>query len=108
MGLPNINTRLGSSWIITSVVPRSDDSVYRVINQTLWNNFQDDTLVFDLAGQGELAPDEVPGTNPGVILTRAEFVNYEWTPTALWDIVEQVRQLILSGEIVVEETWTPP
>ncbi|MHA1576465.1 MAG: BMP family ABC transporter substrate-binding protein, partial [Candidatus Thorarchaeota archaeon] len=52
-GLPNTQTRSGSSWIITSVVPRSDHAVYRVVNSTLWNEFEGATLVYDLEKAGD-------------------------------------------------------
>jgi len=92
LGLPNINTRSGSSWIITSVVPRSDSAVYSVINATLWGNFEGATLVYDLA-------------NEGVSLTHEDFVDYEWTPLALFNIVDSVRSDIIDGTIVVSETY---
>lgn len=98
-GLPNINTRAGSSWIITSVVPRSDLAVYRAINQTLWDEFQGNTLVYDLDSAGD------DHDTPGVILTHSDFINNEWTPQILFDEVEIIRQLIINDVITVSETY---
>ena len=101
LGLPNTETRSGSSWIITSVVPRSDHAVYRVINSTLWDNFQGETLVYNLGSAGNDLE------TPGVTLTHSDFINYEWTPRALYTILDSIRQEIISGTIIVEETYTP-
>ena len=97
LGLPNIETRAGNSWIITSVVPRSDVAVYRVINQTLWGNFQGDTLVYDLGRSGNDLE------TPGVILTHSDFISHEWTPQTLFNDVEDIRLGILNGTIIVND-----
>jgi hypothetical protein len=38
-GLPDINVLSGESWIVTSVVPRSDLALSRIVNATLWDDF---------------------------------------------------------------------
>jgi basic membrane lipoprotein Med (substrate-binding protein (PBP1-ABC) superfamily) len=96
MGLPDINTRSGYSWVLTSVVPRSDLAVYRIINATMWDDFatlQADTpLVYNLA-------------NGGVNLTNFEFINEDWTPLTTLDEINGFRDLIINGTIVVHDTW---
>jgi basic membrane lipoprotein Med (substrate-binding protein (PBP1-ABC) superfamily) len=101
LGLPNIETRAGNSWIITSVVPRSDLAVYRAINQTLWDQFEGEALIYDLSRSG----DDLE--TPGVILTNSDFINSQWTPRALFDEIESLRLLIISGDIPVSETYPP-
>ena len=98
-GLPDINTRTGPSWIVASIVPRSDHAVYQVINSTLWNEFEGDTLVYNL----EKAGDDYD--TPGVMLTNSTFINYEWTPRSIFIIIESVRQDIVNGVITVETTY---
>jgi len=96
MGLPDINTRSGYSWVLTSVVPRSDLAVYRIINATMWDDFAplqaQSPLLYDLA-------------NGGVNLTSFQFVNEGWTPRSLRVIIGDYRTMILNGSIVVQETW---
>ncbi len=94
-GLPNTQTRSGSSWIITSVVPRSDLAVYRVVNSTLWNEFEGATLVYDL----EKAGDDLDIA--GVILTHSTFINNEWTPAWMYTLIESIRQDIINDVITV-------
>jgi basic membrane lipoprotein Med (substrate-binding protein (PBP1-ABC) superfamily) len=96
IGLPDINTRTGYSWVLTSVVPRSDLAVYRIINATMWNDFSTlraaSPLVYNLA-------------NGGVNITNFEFINPLWTPTTLIDTIVDYRAMILNGTIVVQDTW---
>jgi len=99
LGLPDINTRVGTSWIITSVVPRSDLAVYDVINSTLWGEFEGADLVYDLEKAGN------DYTTPGVILTHSEFINYEWVPQSMFDIINSLKQSIINGTIVVSPTY---
>ncbi|MGY5880296.1 MAG: BMP family ABC transporter substrate-binding protein [Candidatus Thorarchaeota archaeon] len=99
LGLPNIDTRLGSSWIITSVVPRSDLAVYDVVNSTLWGQFEGVALVYDIGTAG------ADDTIAGVMLTHSEFINYEWTPQRNFDIIEDLRLMILNGTITVSDTY---
>jgi basic membrane lipoprotein Med (substrate-binding protein (PBP1-ABC) superfamily) len=96
LGLPDIETRSGYSWVLTSVVPRSDLAVYRIINATMWDDFAtlqaDSPLVYNLA-------------NGGVNLTNFEFINEAWTPLTTLDTINDIRDLIVNGTIVVQETW---
>ncbi len=98
-GLPNIETRIGHSWIIASIVPRSDHAVYQAINATLWDRFEADTDVYDLRACGE------DTDIPGVILTNSTFINPEWTPLWIFSIVESIRQDIINGVITVDATY---
>ncbi|MFW9956626.1 MAG: BMP family protein [Candidatus Odinarchaeota archaeon] len=96
LGLPDINTRSGYSWVLTSVVPRSDLAVYRIINATMWDDFSalqsSSPLIYDLA-------------NGGVNLTRFEFINAFWLTTDILDELGVYRAMILNGSIVVQDTW---
>jgi len=94
-GLPNTQTRAGSSWIVTSIVPRSDHAVYQVVNATLWDKFEGATLVYDL----ESAGNEVDIA--GVILTHSGFINDLWTPEWMFTSIESIRQSIIDGDITV-------
>ena len=95
--MPDINTRSGSSWIITSVVPRSDEAVYRVINATLWDEFEGNNLVYGIGPDTDVAE--------GVMLTHSEFINNEWTPPRLFSELDAVHHDIIIGEIVVSPTY---
>jgi basic membrane lipoprotein Med (substrate-binding protein (PBP1-ABC) superfamily) len=96
IGLPDITTRAGYSWVLTSVVPRSDLAVYRIINATMWNDFAilqaASPLVYDLQ-------------NGGVNITNFEFRNPLWTPISIIDTINDYRAMILNGTIIVQETW---
>jgi basic membrane protein A len=98
-GLPDIETRTGQSWIITSIVPRSDLAVYQAINATLWNVFEADTDIYDLEASGE------DTETPGVILTHSDFIDYDWTPEWMFEIIESIRQDIIDGVITVSTTY---
>lgn len=98
-GLPDIQKRTGHSWIITSIVPRSDLAVYQAINSTLWNDFEGDTDIYDLEASGENT--EIPG----VILTHSDFINSEWTPDWIFEIINGLRDDIISGLITVSTTY---
>ncbi len=98
-GLPDIQTRTGSSWIITSIVPRSDLAVYKAINATLWNKFEADTDIYNLEASGD------DTDTPGVILTESDFINNEWTPLWIFDIINGLREDIISGLITVSTTY---
>ncbi len=42
IGLPNpeiFSTVLGPSWVVTSVVPRTDLGIFNILNKTMWNQF---------------------------------------------------------------------
>jgi len=98
-GLPNTDTRSGHSWIVTSIVPRSDHAVYQVINATLWDKFEGDTLVYDLENAGN------DNSTSGVTLTNSDFINDLWTPEWIFETVESVRQGIVNGVIIVSTTY---
>jgi basic membrane lipoprotein Med (substrate-binding protein (PBP1-ABC) superfamily) len=95
MGLPDINISFGYSWVLTSVVPRSDLAVYRIINATMWDDFptlqEQSPLVYNLE-------------NDGVGLTNG-FFNPDWENGTVFPIIEDYRALILNGTIIVQETW---
>ncbi|MGY5871519.1 MAG: BMP family ABC transporter substrate-binding protein [Candidatus Thorarchaeota archaeon] len=101
LGLPNTQTRSGNSWIITSVVPRSDHAVYQVINSTLWGNFEGATLVYDLDDVTEPGDYEII---PGVTLTLSDYINYEWTPRVFFEDLLDIRQDIIDGIITVQDS----
>ncbi len=98
-GLPDIQTRTGHSWIVTSIVPRSDLAVYKAINATLWNDFEGATDIYNLEASGG------DTETPGVILTHSDFINYEWTPAWMFVDIESIRQDIISGVILVSTTY---
>lgn len=96
LGLPDIQTRTGYSWILTSVFPRSDLAVYRIINATLWDDFS--TLQTQ-------SPLEYNLANNGVNITDFEFRNVLWTPDEIIDTLGVLRQMIVNGTITVSESW---
>jgi len=98
-GLPDIETRTGHSWIVTSIVPRSDLAVYQAIYATLWDNFEADTDIYNLEASGE------DTETPGVILTHSDFISYAWTPAWMFDLIDGLRDDIISGLIVVSTTY---
>jgi basic membrane lipoprotein Med (substrate-binding protein (PBP1-ABC) superfamily) len=105
LGLPDTDTRLGNSWIITSVVPRSDLAVYYAINATLWGEFEGASLVYDL-NEDLYDPDsEVEDYVAGIALTHSDFIDYEWVPQWIWDETDSIRTDIINGDITVSETY---
>lgn len=95
LGLPNIETRAGFSWVLTSIVPRSDLAVYYIINATMWNDFAslqaESPIIHNLA-------------NGGVDVTN-QFRNPAWISLSLLDTISVYRTMILNGSIVVLDTW---
>lgn len=96
MGNPDIDIRSGPSWVLTSVVPRSDQAVYRIINAMLWDNF---TGGLDYGGgldaRGNL-------TNDGVGLAdMEEFQNTFWVSDTLINMTMDYRTAIINGTIVL-------
>jgi len=95
LGLPDINTRAGVSWVLTSVVPRSDIAVYHIINATMWDDFprlqSESPIVYDLA-------------NGGVNMT-IQFRNTDWVSDELLHTLIDLRAMILNGTIVVSDTY---
>ncbi|TFG34891.1 BMP family ABC transporter substrate-binding protein [Candidatus Thorarchaeota archaeon] len=109
IGLPDIETRAGTSWVLTSVVPRSDLAVYRVINATLWGEFdklQGETLQYQMKNTTSFpmsSMDEI-----GVNLTDFEFNNRNWIPNEILQIIQSLRYDIFYGIIEVSDTYPPP
>jgi len=95
MGLPDINIRYGYSWVLTSVVPRSDLAVYRIINATMWDDFPtlqaESPFIYNLA-------------NGGVNITSG-FRNEAWVSNTILVTINEYRTMILNGTIVVQDTW---
>jgi basic membrane protein A len=93
LGNPDINIATGPSWIVTSVVPRSDLAVSRVINATLWFAFPGGvTDLYNLA-------------NMGVDLSEMEFRNSEWVTGFMMNVTADYRTAILNGSIIVDSTF---
>lgn len=103
IGLPNIETRAGYTWCITSIVPRSDEAVYRVINATLWNEFESVTLGYRMSNSSSFimrSMDEI-----GVDITNFQYRNVAWIPNNIVERIQGLRSLIFNGTIVVSETY---
>jgi basic membrane protein A len=95
MGNPNINIRTGPSWVVTSVVPRSDLAVYRMINATLWGDFAGS---FDYGGVGGIGNLE----NEGIILAdMTEFQDENWVTGAMINMTIDYRLAIINGTITL-------
>ncbi len=53
LGLPDPEISSGDSWVITSVVPGTDLSLYDIVNATLWNEFpRGEHFIYNLANSG--------------------------------------------------------
>ena len=92
LGNPNIDIATGPSWIVTSVVPRSDLAVSRVINATLWFAFPGGvTDPYNLA-------------NLGVDLSEMEFRSTQWVTDYMLNVTSDYRTAIINGSIVVDST----
>ncbi len=96
MGNPNIDIRTGPSWVLASVVQRSDQAVYRIINAMLWDNFTGD---LDYGGgldtRGNL-------TNNGIGLSdMEEFQNTLWVNDHMINVTLTIRLWIINGTIVL-------
>ncbi|RLI58321.1 MAG: hypothetical protein DRO87_04190 [Candidatus Thorarchaeota archaeon] len=91
LGNPDINIRSGDrSWVVTSVVPRSDLAVYTAINMTLWDRFEGGVLpTYNLA-------------NGGVNITNFEFSEEIVTPD-IRAVLHDIRLDIIAGLIVVDD-----
>ncbi|MFW9980824.1 MAG: BMP family ABC transporter substrate-binding protein [Candidatus Thorarchaeota archaeon] len=93
LGNPNIDIATGPSWIVASVVPRSDLAVARVINATLWFVFEGGiTDHYNLA-------------NDGVGLSDLfEFRSDAWVTDFMLNVTDDYRSAILNGSIIVDST----
>ena len=109
LGLPNIETRTGSSWILTSVVPRSDVAVFRVINATLWGEFEGTTLRYRIDNSTNLPAGTLPimrsMSDIGVNLTNFEYSDTDWVPNTTLELIKTIRTEIFYGTITVSETY---
>jgi basic membrane lipoprotein Med (substrate-binding protein (PBP1-ABC) superfamily) len=103
LGLPDTSTRIGSSWIITSVVPRSDLAVYDVINATLWGLFEGASLEYDL--DEDVYDPNAEEFVAGVAITNSDFINLEWIPQWIWDEIDLIRADIIDGTITVSDSY---
>lgn len=91
LGLENIDIRSGDrSWVVTSVVPRSDLAVYRIINSTLWDEFEG----------GEIYRYNL--TDGNVNITDFEFSSW-WITYDMAVALESYYQDILNGVIIVDD-----
>ena len=93
LGNPDINVATGPSWIVTSVVPRLDIAVTRLINATLWFEFPSGvTNPYNLA-------------NLGVDISDLEqFRNTEWVTDYMSNVTIDYRTAIQNGSISVGST----
>jgi basic membrane protein A len=90
LGLPDINIRSGErSWVVTSVVPRSDLAVYTIINATLWDEFEGGVLSYNLM-------------NGGVNVTDFELSQW-WVTAPIRAQLEGIRLSIMNGTITVDD-----
>jgi len=98
LGNPNIAIRSGPSWIVTSVVPRSDLAAVRIINATLWDRF-----IGALDYGGEYAS-TIGGNlyNNGTILAdMVEYQENEWVTDAMINMTIDYRRAIINGTIIL-------
>jgi len=100
MGNPSIDIRSGPSWVVTSVVPRSDLAVYRIINATLWDDF------LGASDYGGEFASQFGGnlTNNGIGLSdMVEFQNEFWVTGAMINMTIDYRLAIINGTILLDE-----
>jgi len=108
IGLPNIETRSGDSWVLTSVVPRSDLAVFRVLNATLWGRFEGTTLRYRIDNSTNIPAGTLPimrsMSDIGVNLTNFEYSRTFVMHTTL-ELIQEIRTEIFDGTITVSETY---
>ena len=101
LGNPNILVANGPSWLVTSIVPRSDLAVYRVINATLWGtlmggrNYARIPLGESAAEGGNLANDGIGLAN------LLEFQDENWVTGTMVNMTRDYRLMIINGSITV-------
>ncbi|MFX1560978.1 MAG: BMP family protein, partial [Promethearchaeota archaeon] len=96
LGNPNIDIASGPSWIVGSVVPRSDLAVYRILNATLWDDFP--------GGLENGGPNRTIGNlgNEGVgLVIREDFRQDTWVTDDMLNIMTVYRDFIINGTITV-------
>ena len=98
LGNPIIDIATGPSWIVTSVVPRTDIAVARIINATLWFEFPSgQSFLYNLSLQTE---DE-----RGVDLSDLQqFRDSTWVTDFMLNVTTDYRAAILNGSIIVDST----
>ena len=101
MGNPNIEIATGPSWVVTSVVPRSDLAIYGIINATLWGDFLG-SLNYgaidsgaDADHGGTLADDQIG------LADLEEFWDEDWVTIAMINMTTDYRLAIINGTIDV-------
>ena len=99
MGNPNIEIAAGPTWVATSIVPRSDLAIIRILNSTLWGDFIGASnygggVALDLTtGWGDLA-------NNGIELAdMEEFGDPQWVTSSLINMTTDYRLAIINGTI---------
>lgn len=90
LGNPNIEIRTGPSWIVTSVIPRTDIAVSRFINATLWFAFPGGVT------------DPYTLANIGVDLSEMEFRRSTWVTDYMLNVTADYRNAIVNGSIIVD------
>ncbi|MFW9786385.1 MAG: BMP family protein [Candidatus Thorarchaeota archaeon] len=97
LGNPNIEIATGPSWMVTSIVPRSDLSVYRIINATLWGDFTGNLNYGSADGIGNL-------DNNGIGLADLEEFQQsdnEWVTDRMINMTVDYRLAIINGTITL-------
>ena len=101
LGNPDIEILAGPSWLVTSIVPRSDLAVYRMINATLWGDFLGDRNYASVP-LGESASEGGNLANEGIGLADlVEFQNPHWVTNTMVNMTRDYRLMIINGSIIV-------
>jgi basic membrane protein A len=101
MGNPNIEIATGPSWVVTSVVQRSDLAMYRIINATLWGDFMGGLNYgaiepgMDADHGGTLADDQIG------LADLEEFRDEDWVTIPMINMTTDYRLAIINGTIEV-------
>jgi len=96
LGNPDILIASGPSWIVASVVPRTDLAVYRIINSTLWDDFPGG--LENGGADHNIGGLENEGTD---LLGIEEYRNTIWVTDYILSIIADIRGAIINGTIVV-------
>ncbi|NHI88171.1 MAG: BMP family ABC transporter substrate-binding protein [Candidatus Thorarchaeota archaeon] len=101
LGNPDIEVLNGPSWLVTSIVPRSDLAVYRMINATLWGDFLGDRNYASVP-LGENANEGGNLANDGIGLADLlEFQNPFWVTNTMVNMTRDYRLMIINGSITL-------